>query len=408
MGGQLDANICGDCRCPAERHADLSHWLLGLYQRRVDVLEGPAFGGGRAPARATMDREADQRNMHLGGGIFVPDPLFCGIPLVAYTQWDLAEARLLVHSHSQFNPRGDGRRPNEGLEPVLELSGSPRDVAAMALDNPSQLLVSVICPTTAERSAFHPSLYELFCRQTHPRKELVVVETSFQPSGFFADIAKRDSQVVYRHFRAQDTSWPVGLKRNIACYLARGEVIVHMDDDDLYASGYIERMLGAVLKGVRKAVDQEPPYVWEHHWSPGELPPAIATLAAWHVLNLSDVSFGYLDAQFDPAVAGMRRSWMYGWGFSHAYTRSAWQMEPFPEVTQCEDVEFIKALMNLGVPVELPREDPGQGLCAHTYHAANCSGGEFRDGKRLGVHVDPPPALADCLPVLLAATSRGS
>ena len=42
------------------------------------------------------------------------------------------------------------------------------------------------------------------------------------------------------------TDWSVGLKRNLAVHLASGEVVVHADDDDLYAPCYISRMLGTL------------------------------------------------------------------------------------------------------------------------------------------------------------------
>merc|ERR1719221_620812 len=112
----------------------------------------------------------------------------------------------------------------------------------------------------------------------------------------------------------------------------------------------------------------------------GNVPAMAATLGAWHLLNLAEGTYRYLDAMNDPDVACMWEAWVYGWGFSFIYTKSAWEFAPFAAVTHAEDVEFMKVLRDNGVPVALPREDPGfLGLCAHTHHpnpAANTSGGE--------------------------------
>ena len=52
--------------------------------------------------------------------------------------------------------------------------------------------VSVVTPTTASRSCFHPQLWRCFLDQSWPDKELVVVETYHdKPSEFFEHIVAR-------------------------------------------------------------------------------------------------------------------------------------------------------------------------------------------------------------------------
>ena len=58
-------------------------------------------------------------------------------------------------------------------------------------------LVSVLCPTTFERHWAHSSLYRCFDSQTHPCKELIVLDTGASPSPFFS--ALDDPRVHYTH-----------------------------------------------------------------------------------------------------------------------------------------------------------------------------------------------------------------
>ena len=102
-------------------------------------------------------------------------------------------------------------------------------------------LVSVICPTVPERRALHPMVYACFAAQTHPRCELDVFESDGEPSDYWRDVAKRNARVRYRQDPADHVT--VGAKRNRLLADARGEVIAMFDDDNVYASTYLEVML---------------------------------------------------------------------------------------------------------------------------------------------------------------------
>ena len=81
--------------------------------------------------------------------------------------------------------------------------------------------VSVVTPTTASRSRFHPQLWQCFVDQSWPDKELVVVETYHeQPSAFFRDIAQEDTRLKYIAIKEDLT---VGAKRNLTVWLASDE-----------------------------------------------------------------------------------------------------------------------------------------------------------------------------------------
>mmetsp|Transcript_19684 Transcript_19684/g.51746 ORF Transcript_19684/g.51746 Transcript_19684/m.51746 type:complete len:414 (-) Transcript_19684:7-1248(-) len=262
--------------------------------------------------------------------------------------------------------------------------------------------ISVICPTTDERTLFHAQLYSCFVEQRWPDKELVVIDTGACPSPFLAKVALQDTRLVYRHYRTMATSWPVGLKRNLAVHLASGQVVAHFDDDDLYAPGYLSHMVSKMLQASRLRDNASASklnasassfsagtglqYATAH--SDGHsLGPMVAKLSQWHVLDLQSLSFGFLDVCRDPLVPqDERRGWLYGWGFSYVYTRSAWELVRFPAVDFSEDIQWIEELLSLSVPVSLLRLPPSNhwqssfaGLCAHSSHPLSCSGGEYAD-----------------------------
>ena len=102
------------------------------------------------------------------------------------------------------------------------------------------MLVSAIMPTR-ERPGMAARALACWRAQDWPDKELVVVDDRDAPS-FPSGID--EPGVVYH---VLDQRLTVGAKRNIACELASGEVIIHFDSDDFSAPGRIrdqvERMI---------------------------------------------------------------------------------------------------------------------------------------------------------------------
>jgi len=143
--------------------------------------------------------------------------------------WTHLERELFHATAGMFKPDGGGAARHDGPE----TPGSSQGV-----------FVSVICPTTASRRCFHHLLWMCFSIQTHKCRELVIVDTCEQdPSEFFVQKMKEDKRVVYRHFQVPESQWSIGLKRNLACYYAAGEVIAHFDDDDMYGPSYLTDMV---------------------------------------------------------------------------------------------------------------------------------------------------------------------
>lgn len=139
-----------------------------------------------------------------------------------------------------------------------------------------------------------------------------------------------------------------------------------------------------------------------------KLPPAAVTLRAWHLLDLSDMTFGYMDVENDPLVPkDQRYGWLFGWGFSYMFTRSCWELTPVPDVEWSEDISFYEELKRLKVPVVPVHPPSSSAICAHSYHAkVNTSGGEFAGAVRCGTALqETPKALMDLMPLAEAAAS---
>lgn len=82
-----------------------------------------------------------------------------------------------------------------------------------------QPLVTVITPTTHDRSHFMPRLKEMVQAQTYPYIEHLI----------------------------DDGIGTVGEKRNRLCERAKGSIIVHMDSDDLYSPIWVAKCVQSLL-----------------------------------------------------------------------------------------------------------------------------------------------------------------
>jgi len=192
-------------------------------------------------------------------------------------------------------------------------------------------LVSCIMPT-ANRRPWVPSAIEYFCRQDYPNRELVVLDDG---DDAVADLIPNDPRVRYASL---DRRLVLGEKRNRACELARGDVIVHWDDDDWQAPHRLRYQVdalessGAGLCGTNKTL----------YFSP-------ATGQAW--------LYTYPD--------GLRR-WVAG--SSLCYRRSLWSENRFPSVPVGEDTRFVWD-RRAGTPLILPDHR----FFAALIHAGNSS-----------------------------------
>jgi glycosyltransferase involved in cell wall biosynthesis len=129
------------------------------------------------------------------------------------------------------------RQPVERIQAMMA-AGSP----ASPLSTASLPLVSCVMPTY-NRRAFIPLALDGFRRQSYPNRELIVIDDGTDAVG---DLLDYQPDVRYIHSRTRMT---IGAKRNRACAEARGEFVVHWDDDDWYAADRIEKQVAPLLRG---------------------------------------------------------------------------------------------------------------------------------------------------------------
>ncbi|MET7636864.1 glycosyltransferase family 2 protein [Streptomyces sp. NPDC005078] len=103
-------------------------------------------------------------------------------------------------------------------------------------------LVSCVMPT-CNRRRFVPQAIRYFCRQDYPARELVVLDDGSDP---VADLIPADDhRVRYVRLTGRHT---IGAKRTIGCREARGDLVVHWDDDDWMADQRLSRQVAAHLE----------------------------------------------------------------------------------------------------------------------------------------------------------------
>ncbi len=159
---------------------------------------------------------------------------------------------------------------------------------------------------TYNRRAFLPRALECYLRQDWPDKELIVVDDG---DDCIADLLPGDRNDI-RYIRL-DKRTSIGEKRNVACRYARGDVILHWDDDDWSASRRIRYQVEALLASDADlcGCDQ----LLYLHRSKNE---------AWRY-----------------AYPPHGRTWVGGNTF--CYRKSFWAAHPFPDVMVGEDSQFV-------------------------------------------------------------------
>jgi glycosyltransferase involved in cell wall biosynthesis len=177
----------------------------------------------------------------------------------------------------------------------------PRRGTASAAARPQ---VACIMPT-ADRPAFVRRAIRHFLAQSYAPRTLLILDDGEHPVE--AEVPE-DPRI--RYVRTEPVA-TLGEKRNLACSLTEGELILHWDDDDWMAPGWIEAQVDAL----------------ESHRA--------------DVVGLSDLYF---------YAAAQRRAWRYAYpgglrpwvaGATLAYRRAFWAEGPFPPLQLGEDVRFL-------------------------------------------------------------------
>jgi len=168
----------------------------------------------------------------------------------------------------------------------------------------SRGIVSCIMPTS-DRRQFVPQALRYFGRQDYRDRELIIVDDGADP---VEDLIPKSGSIKYVRLGEKCS---IGSKRNIACELAEGELIVHWDDDDWMAPWRIRfqaetlRRERADICGIHRPLfyDVEDDEMWQYVYPEGEKP------------------------------------WVYGATF--CYTKVLWERNHFPDTNEGEDTKFV-------------------------------------------------------------------
>ncbi|WP_213982365.1 class I SAM-dependent methyltransferase [Sphingomonas sp. dw_22] len=163
--------------------------------------------------------------------------------------------------------------------------------------------ITAIMPT-ADRRRYVPAAITQFLAQARTDAELLILDDGVDPIG---DLMPDDARIRYVR---EETRRAIGDKRNRACELARGEIIVHWDDDDWHAPDRLTRQIAAL----------------------DETGADICGLA--EIPFLAEDGSGAWDYRW-----GGRHRWVYG--ASLAYRRAWWQRRPFQPLARGEDTRFL-------------------------------------------------------------------
>lgn len=108
--------------------------------------------------------------------------------------------------------------------------------------------ISCIMPTNYKRRPFVEQAIRYFHQQDYPNKELLVIDEYDDAYGGVYALAYGVRHVRYVNI---DTDVPlsIGAKRNLACSLAKGGIICHWDDDDIYRPNRLSRQAAPLIAG---------------------------------------------------------------------------------------------------------------------------------------------------------------
>lgn len=218
--------------------------------------------------------------------------------------------------------------------------------------------VSIITPTY-DREKFHARIMSCVRNQTYRNIEWIVLDDSPRPSRLLA--AADPGLVRYVHVPDRLTT---GQKRNVLAEMAQGDIIVHFDDDDYYAPGYVGAMV---------------------HWFATH-PVDFINLRGWFMHDTRHGFFGYWNLMiktglhFVCADTGVSATNVededtfanneLGWGFGYAYRRKVTQAIRYPEINWNNDCTFAQEVQRrfaMGHIMDV------SGICLHEMHGANAS-----------------------------------
>ncbi|KQB42578.1 Glycosyl transferase [Flavobacterium aquidurense] len=173
-----------------------------------------------------------------------------------------------------------------------------------AIIDKKEPMVSCIMPTY-NRSEFITNAINQFLDQNYPNKELIIIDDSERS---IADLVPESSLITYIYLNEKLN---LGSKRNMACQIAKGEIIIHLDDDDYYAPDWLQKQISFLTEKKLDITGLDAPVFHKKE---------------------EDSFWQYVYPKKD-------KPWVYG--ATLCYTKQFWQANPFPATNCGEDNVFV-------------------------------------------------------------------
>jgi glycosyltransferase involved in cell wall biosynthesis len=220
--------------------------------------------------------------------------------------------------------------------------------------------VTAICPTY-NRRLYIPTTIALFLAQTFTDSELLIVDDSEASVG---DIIPAHPRIRYIHLppserpeiRGHDGRMLIGAKRNVCCAYARGEYIVHWDDDD--------------WQGPHRIADQ------------------VTQLEKVNKQVLTYCNILYWNEATQMACSCFPRKEMRALhGATFCYKKEWWAKHPFAEIGGGEDTRFGTDALRNG---QLHISDAGKNMVVRAHGNNDASIVDRGNTCRTGDHMNTP------------------
>ena len=220
--------------------------------------------------------------------------------------------------------------------------------------------ISIVTPTY-DREEFLPLIYNCITQQTRSDWEWIIIDDSPEPSAFIQGL--NNPKINYQFSNKRLT---IGDKRNLCSDLARGEYIVHFDDDEYYAPPYIDSMVQLLELQGGDLLKLSGFFIYSKIYR---------KFAYWNLLEKTGIHYIWSpEAMVVGTIESTNTDLLdnhLGYGFSYVYKRIVSQTIRFESVSFNEDAPFVKAAMALGFNTQLLADDVG--LCVHVLHNHNTS-----------------------------------
>lgn len=175
--------------------------------------------------------------------------------------------------------------------------------------------VTVITPTAPKRAMMLKRCIEQFLAQDYPAKQMVII-------GEPGDCIAWEFREFNRSIRWLDCEpgLTIGAKRNAGCEVAKGDFIIHMDDDDLYARDWISRSVDALIENNAQVTGLSSAYFYR---------------------DIPYLPFEQRLLEWDYYASIPRPSMPYVCEATMCYTRRSWEENKFPDTSHGEGKAFM-------------------------------------------------------------------